>query len=220
MKTLDLDQGSTEWMMARLGIPTASKFDRLLTPKTRKPAAARALYCGELVAEWAAGQPEDWGGNPWTEHGKEMEKKGRQWYEMDRGVDVTQVGLVLRDDGLVAGSPDGLVGTDGGLEIKNLKWGHHAAYEMGLASLAADFVGQPQGYMYLTGRKWWDLLSYNHTLPPVVVRVARDEDYIAALVAVLGPFIEQVEAGKRRYTEYRIPRPWDPDQVAEMEAQR
>ena len=101
MKTLDLEQGSTEWMMARLGIPTASRFDRLLTPKTRKPSASRDSYRAELVAEYLMGQPLDWGTSAWMERGTELEDEARRWYEMDRGVDVEQVGLVLRDDGLV-----------------------------------------------------------------------------------------------------------------------
>ena len=220
MKTLDLDQGSTEWMMARLGIPTASKFDRLLTPKTRKPSASRDNYRAELVAEHLMGQPLDWGTSAWMERGTELEDEARRWYEMDRGVDVEQVGLVLRDDGLVGCSPDGLVGEDGGLEIKCPAAVQHVKYLLGIESLADKHTGQVQGAMYLTGRRWWDVLSYNPALPAVQVRVARDEDYIAALEAVLEPFIEQVEADKLKWAEYRIPRPWDPDQVAEMEAQR
>ena len=219
MITLDLEQGSTEWMMARLGIPTASRFDRLLTKKTRKPSVGQNPYRAELVAEYLMGQPLDWGTSAWMERGTELEDEARRWYEMDRGVNVAQVGLVLRDDGRVGCSPDGLVGEDGGLEIKCPAAVQHVKYLLGIVDLAETHTGQVQGAMYLTGRKWWDVLSYNPALPAVQVRVAVDEEYQAALVAVLEPFVELVEADKLKWEEYRIPRPWDPDQVAAMEAQ-
>ncbi|HUT57336.1 MAG TPA: YqaJ viral recombinase family protein [Phycisphaerae bacterium] len=213
MKTLNVDQGTLEWAMGRLGIPTASCFDKLLTPQTRKPSTSRDPYRAELVAEWLMGQPLDWGTNAWMERGTELEDEARRWYEMDRGVDVEQVGLVLRDDGLVGGSPDGLVGADGGLEIKCPAAVQHVKYLLGIDDLATAHTGQVQGYMYLTGRASWDVLSYNPALPAVVVRVARDEDYQAALVAVLEPFIEQVEADKAKWAEYRVPRPWQEEQA-------
>ena len=61
MKTVKVEQGSAEWALSRLGIPTASCYDRLLTPKTRKPSASRHAYRAELMAEWLMGQPLDWG---------------------------------------------------------------------------------------------------------------------------------------------------------------
>ena len=67
MIVLDHDQGSTEWIEARLGIPTASGFHRIITP-TGKLSASRDAYEGELLAEWALGRPvTEFGGNDWTE---------------------------------------------------------------------------------------------------------------------------------------------------------
>ena len=48
---LDVLQGSIEWQDARLGIPTASRFKDILTPKTLKPSAQSKGYLHELVAE-------------------------------------------------------------------------------------------------------------------------------------------------------------------------
>ena len=36
MKIVDVEQGSHEWLIARLGKPTASRFDKIITPGTRK----------------------------------------------------------------------------------------------------------------------------------------------------------------------------------------
>ena len=35
--------------------------------------------------------------------------------------------------------------------------------------------------MWVTGRKWWDFMSYHPQLPPLIVRVFRDEEYISLM---------------------------------------
>lgn len=201
MKILDVKQGSDEWMLARLGLPTASQFDRLLTPKKREPAAARHKYRAELVTEWLLGQPIEWGSSIWMDRGTGLEDEARRWYEFDRDVQVHRTGFIARDDGQTGGSPDGLVGDEGGLEIKCPGALQHVQYLLGDD---LEHVGQVQGYMYLTDRAWWDVLSYNPALPPVVHRVLRDEKYIAALTPVLDEFVKQLEADKSRLAEHRV----------------
>ena len=213
MKTVDVEQGGLEWMQERLGIPTASQFDRLVTPKTKKPSSARAGYRAELLASWLMGQPHDWGSTEWTERGNDLEPEARKFYEFERGVEVDEVGFVLRDDGKTGGSPDGLVEDDGILEIKCPMAVKHVRYLLGEDP---DYTGQVQGYMYLTDRKWCDIMSYHENIPPVIHRVERDEEHIAALVAVLDPFIEQLDADKARLAKYRVLRPWSPEILAEM----
>ena len=56
---------------ARLGIPTASQFSRIVTP-TGKLSSTRRKYMGELLEEWISGEPyQEFGGNDWTERGKD-----------------------------------------------------------------------------------------------------------------------------------------------------
>lgn len=197
----DVRQGGEEWMRLRLGIPTASQFDRLLTPKTRKPAAARAKYRAELLTEWLLGQPLEWGSSTWMDRGTGMEDEARRFYEFERDAEVERTGFISRQDGQAGGSPDGLVGRDGGLEIKCPAALQHVQYMLGDD---LEYVGQVQGYMYLTGRAWWDVISYNPALPPVITRVARDEDYIGALVPVLDEFVKQLERDKSQLAEHRL----------------
>ena len=45
----DIKQGSPEWALIRAGVLTASNFDRILTPKTRKPSAQRDAYLLSLI---------------------------------------------------------------------------------------------------------------------------------------------------------------------------
>lgn len=205
MKIIECEQGSVEWMMARLGMPTASRFDRILTPKTRKPSGSRTAYRAELLAEWLMGQPLDWGTTAYMERGMDLEDEARRYYALQLDVEVVQVGFMTRDDGLVGGSTDGLVEADGVLEIKCPMTAQHVRSMLGEAP---EYVGQMQGYMYLTDREWCDMLSYHPDLPPVITRIERDDSYIAALLPVLDEFVERLGIEKERFAEYRIPRPW------------
>ena len=56
MRVIDCEQGSREWVEARLGIPTASAFKRIVT-STGKLSAQRERYQAELLAEWVYGEP-------------------------------------------------------------------------------------------------------------------------------------------------------------------
>jgi hypothetical protein len=40
---------------------------------------------------------------------------------------------------------------------------------------------QIQGCMWVTGRQWWDFFAYHPEMPHVLVRVERDDEYIAKL---------------------------------------
>ena len=111
MIVLDCEQGSQAWIDARLGIPTASEFSRIVTPTGRASTAAEG-YTAELLAEWALGYPiKEFGGDEWTERGKELEPDARAFYALDTNLDPQTVGFVYRDERkMVGGSPDALVG--------------------------------------------------------------------------------------------------------------
>ena len=80
MNVIDCEQGSREWVEARLGIPTASQFSRLLTPKRMQVSASRHRYRAELLAEWITGEPVDEFETEWTraDGGKAMEPLARE----------------------------------------------------------------------------------------------------------------------------------------------
>jgi len=199
VKVYTMEQGTPEWVAARLGIPTASAFDRILTPATRKPSAQADAYLHELLAEWLLGQPaKDGGDSAFMARGRDMEDRARGWYEFTQGQAVERVGFCTTDDGLVGCSPDSLVGDEGGLEIKCPSIWWHVAYMLEPSRLAADYHGQVQGGLWVTGRAWWDLESYNPSpsVHPVVVRVRPDAAYHAALSAALGDFRARLLAGR------------------------
>jgi len=206
VKILHVTQGSPEWERARLGMPTASAFDRILTPSKLELSAQSDMYRNQLLAEWLVGYPLDFGNaSGYSQRGTGMEAEARRFYEMRYDVDVAIVGFVLRDDGKVGGSPDGLVDVDGGVDLKCPAIHTHIGYMMDPARLAKEYRGQCQGYMYLTGRKWWDVLAYNPILPAVRVRIDRDDLYCAKLGVALDLFVADLDGAKEQLAPHRQP---------------
>lgn len=193
MIVLNAKQGSREWHFARLGIPTASQFDRIMSTKTKKLLAGSETYMHELLSEWLIGIPSALDSRGFIERGHELESHAVSWYEFQRDVTTTKVGVCLRDDRLAACSPDRLIGDDGGMEIKCPSAKVHVSHMLGMGD---EYFAQVQGNLWITGRKWWDLVSYHPTITPVVVRLERDESYIEALDAAMSEFIKRMLAAR------------------------
>lgn len=192
----DLEQGSPEWQAVRLGIPTASCFDRIVTPAKGELSKQAGTYRNELLAEWLSGMPGDSFSNDWTERGNELEAEARAYYAFHSDTEVSQVGFVYADEARMVGcSPDGLVSDDGILEFKCPKPSTHIGYLLD-GKLPTTYRAQVQGGLMVTGREWCDFCSYAPGLPPLIVRVNRDADFIAKLRAALSSFIESIQSGR------------------------
>ena len=186
------EQGTPEWQLVRIGIPTASRFDVLITAKKLEPAdgAGMRTYLCEKLAERLLGKPIETGSSGYMVRGSAMESQAREWYQFTRDVEVTQAGFVALDDGSAGGSPDGYVGDDGIIEIKTYSVTHHIA---ALLEHETGHAAQCQGLLWLTDRKWVDLVFYSPCLPPIVQRVERDDRYIAKLDVAVQAFTERLE---------------------------
>jgi len=206
----NVEQNSDAWVKCRLGIPTASAFDRILTP-TGKASTQAEAYSNELLAEYLTSQPRGYEegagfqGNAHTERGHQLEAEARAFAELERGYKVETVGFVTTDEGLIGCSPDGLVGDEGLLEIKCPAPWTHVEYLLG-AKVPTKYYPQVQGQMYVAERQWCDFISYHPLLPPVLLRVERDEEYIAKLTTALTDFNAKLEA-KRAVLAIRGIRP-------------
>ena len=185
----DVEQGTPEWQTLRLGIPTASQFHRILTPKTMKLSSQRFRYMAELLAERATGQPTDADGSAFMTRGSQMEAEARQWYEFENDLDVERVGFITAND--CGGSPDGLVGDDGIIEIKCRSAPVHMEVLMGHAEPASKC--QTQGLLLVSGRAWCDVVNFCPGLDPHVTRQRVDDDFAAALSAALAEFNRELE---------------------------
>lgn len=200
MSIYKIEQGTDEWRELRRGIPTASRFDQIITPKTLKPSSSQTKLLAELVFERITGAPfATFGGNAWTERGTELEAEARRWYEFEAGVEVETIGFVTGLDDRVGGSPDGLVGccSDGGVvEIKCRNGRDHILALLGEAEAASPT--QTQGYLWLTGRAWVDTVSYCPGLPGAIVRTSRDDAFIDALSREVADFVRRVDEAEAR----------------------
>ena len=193
----DVVQGSKEWFDVRLGMPTASQFDRILTPSKLQYASGASTYINELLAEWMLGEPLDATMTDWMDRGTELEAEAIRYYEFRREVDVQRVGFCTNDAGTVGASPDGLIDPNIGLEIKNRAAKNHVGFLLGEDPVPK---GQVQGGLWVCERDFWDVLSYNPKLPPVLLRVGRDEKYIKALSDAMDRFLDELEKGKELLT--------------------
>ena len=192
MIRLDMAQGSEEWHRARLGLPTSSCFDKLIT-KTLKP-AKRTSYLHSLLAEMFVGESQDRNSNEWMLRGSGMEEEAVRWYEFQRDVKTEEVGLCLADDRLAGCSPDRLIGEDGGLEVKCPSAKVHIGWLLGEEE--HKHRCQVQGSLLVTGRAWWDQLIYSPILPPLLTRHEPDEEWLEAFVPVLEEFQERLEVSR------------------------
>lgn len=207
MILLNHPQGSHDWRMARLCIPTASQFKRIVTPKRLEPSESCWSYLCELLAEWQLGEPCDSVDNPWTKRGTEQEDRARGWYEWERNVDVQPGGFCLLDSRKAGCSPDGLVGDDGLVEIKVPSAAKHVGYLLGDAD---EYTLQVQGQLWICERQWCDRVTYNSHMPSLIRRVERDEAIIAKLSAAVLTFTERLEAERERLVKEYGCKGWEP----------
>jgi hypothetical protein len=196
VKLTHFAQRTEKWLQAHVGIPTASQFHKILTAKTRKPSTQRHDYMYQLLAEWVLDSMLDEIQTDWMERGAELEDDAFRYYEAMREVDVETVGFCLTDDERIGCSPDGLVGEDGGVELKCPTPKVHMRYLLMQESLEDKHRCQVQGCLYVTGREWWDVMSYHPDMPSAIIRVERDPAWMAAFSTVMTTFLGELDTAK------------------------
>ncbi len=182
----DLEQGSEEWHEIRRGCITGSKFcvarERL---KNGSPSAKAMLYAKDIARERCGGKAADVFQNSAMRAGVEQEPIARAAYEEATGSLVEPVGFFKTDDGAFGLSPDGLIDDDGVLEIKTMVGSDNLFTAVADGDLSA-FIDQCNGYLWLLGRQWVDLVLWAPDLEGlglrmVVKRITRDEAAIEKL---------------------------------------
>lgn len=187
-------QGSPEWLAARCGNATASEFASILAKGQGK---MRVSYLRRIVAERLTGKPVETYSNAHMERGILQEADARAEYEAETGNLVQQVGFIKHPELAAGCSPDGLIDADGGGEIKSVI--PTVQVETILAGgYPSEHKAQVQGNLWITGRKWWDFVSYcpdmlKPSLRIYIFRVQRDEEYIANLEAEVRRFLADAD---------------------------
>lgn len=183
MREVKAEQGSDEWLAARVGCPSGSGFSKLIT-STGQVSKSRDTYINQLVAERFTNEPTQIFETEWMARGRELEVDARAFYEFEKDCHVKETGFLKHEVYECGVSPDGLVGDDGGLEIKCPAPPNHVKY-VRTGKLPTEYKAQVQGCLWITGRKWWDFLSYHPSLPPLLIRIERDEAFIEALEKIV-----------------------------------
>lgn len=210
MRILDVPQYSPEWWAARAGVPTASNADRILTA-AGKPSSSQSAYMAELIDEIVRPRDErpsdeqSFGGNRHTERGNELEPKARAWHSLVTGQEIKEVGMIFRDDGLVACSPDGLiVGPDGvplgGGEYKAPEGKKHVLW-MIENKLPDEHKQQVHFSLAVSGLPFWEFVSHCPGYKPFRIRVTPD-DYTAKMAAEIDAFAIKLKAAKEQFIDY------------------
>ena len=184
-----IEQGTPEWHAARAGKFTGSKFIDAIArnKKTGEKLKSWDDLVWEVAVERLTGVQDEGFDSYATRWGTEVEPFAREAYELATGHFVEQVAFVDHPlHPFVGVSPDGLIGDDGGLEMKAPKNSqiHLQRFDTGMPD---EFIPQVQGCMWVTGRKWWDFVSYDPRMPEKLrmlrLTIKRDDAYIARLEA-------------------------------------
>lgn len=206
MQIVNCEQGTPDWYAARMGIVTASEFKTIIgVKKDAREKVTRDTYMRKLAGERLTGEPMYSYVNGDMERGKAQEDEARNMYAFMTDTEPLRVGFIKNYD---AGcSPDSLIGTTGGLEIKSAQ--AHIQIERLLRSeLPPEHKAQVQGNLWLAERDYWDFVSFCPKLPLFVRRVPRDEGYIANLAGAVKAFNEELDALVASI------RGWHPEEVA------
>jgi len=200
MKISHVEQGSPAWHDLRLGIPTASEFHLIMTPKKRKLSDSAPKYLNHLLAEWMTGAELESFEGGWMERGKALEPKAVQAYEFLQAVDASTVGFITTDDGMIGASPDRLIGDVGLYEGKAPAAPTHVGHMVNRA-LDEKHITQVQGQLWVSEREWCDIHSFYPGLPSVIIRAYRDEEFIKDLSACVRSFVDVMLATRAKLVQ-------------------
>lgn len=194
MIVVDLEQGSDSWFQEKLGKPSASNINKILTNEG-KPSKQREGYLYELAAQIITGKYEEVYKNPAMEQGNEREQESRNYLEVVLGVNIKKTGVIYKDEKkLFLCSPDGIAENESfGAELKNPLGKTQVKYLLD-GTLPSEYFGQVQMSLYVTGLPYWWFLSYVPLMNPLMIKVEPDKAYQKALAVELELFTEELDS--------------------------
>jgi len=200
----DVEQGSPEWFTVRAGIPTASEFSTVMAKgKDGGRSITRDKYMRQLAGEILTGEPAPEGySNAFMERGKALEDEARDLFAFIRDEEPQHVGFIR--NGNKGASPDSLIGSADGLEIK-VAIPAVQIERLQRGTLPAEHVPQVQGNLWVSERETWHFMSYCPKLPPLIIAVARDEAYIRKLETAVDQFNVELYEIVERIRNYGRP---------------
>ena len=192
-----MEQRTPEWYASRLGKVTASRVADVLAKTKTGVSASRENYLTDLVLERLTNQPGENFINDAMQWGIDTEPFAKMAYEAHSNNFIDNVGFIDHPTIEFFGcSPDGLIGSDGLIEIKCPNSKTHLQTVLN-AKAPTKYIPQLMTQMAVTGRQWVDFVSFDPRLPQdlqlFVIRVDRDNEYIAKLEEEVSIFLKEVE---------------------------
>ena len=188
----EISQGSPAWFTEKLGKPSASKMDRIITSTGLVSKQAEG-YMWELAAERISGLPTPTYQSQAMLEGIEKEASGRELYEFIYDVEVEQVGMIYQDEcKRFLCSPDGIINREYGLEIKSVMPKTQVGYLL-KNKLPTEYIVQVQSSMFISDFSRWDFISTAEGLPPLIIKVARDNIFCSKLDTILNVFCDELD---------------------------
>ncbi len=192
----DLIQGTDDWLQARVGKITASRFSDVLAKTKSGVSKTRQSYMYDVIAEKMTMQPAESFTNQYMQWGTQTEPLAREFYQSTIQDEIEQVGFVELNES-VGCSPDGLVGSSGLLEIKCPKTTTQIQRWID-GGFPSEYQAQVQGQLWICNREWCDFVSFDPRIltdkKMFKVRVRRDEAFIKTLKTEINQFIEEMNA--------------------------
>ncbi len=181
-------QQTEEWDAERLGKFTSSMYSTMMKKGRKKDelfGESCLSYIYSKVGEILTAQPHQVSSQA-TDWGNELEDQAGERYEKETGLKIIKIGFLSYNE-YSGGSPDGLISTDGMIEIKcPYNPANHAKTMITGTYYNKDHDWQVQGNLMVTKRDWCDFVTFD---PRVVeeplqyncFRVYRDVDKINAI---------------------------------------
>lgn len=211
------EQGSVQWIAARVGKLTASRvcdaFSKLKDGITY--AATRRELMLELLSERLTGLAAPHFVSREMLEGIENEPGGVAAYEFEKDVECVPAGFIDHPTIPRSGaSPDRFVGDDGLLEIKAPKSTTFCAvrlvHQFGESEYKPSRADPDDGYLMqamwqlaCSGRDWCDLAYFDWRMPIgqqlYVRRINRDDKIIAAMESEARQFLDELAALEERF---------------------
>jgi len=196
--TVDLVQGTDEWLQARVGSLGASCIHEVMAKTKAGPSASRANRLAKLLLERLTGRAEDVYVTKAMQQGRDREPEARNAYVFATDNEVTEVGIFPHPTikGTHA-SPDGLVGEDGLIEIKCPEAAEHLE-TIRLQRIPDKYIQQMLWQMRCSGRRWCDFASYNPDFPEAmqifIKRVHWDDARINEIEKEVNVFLTELNS--------------------------
>jgi putative phage-type endonuclease len=186
----DIEQGSQEWLQLRLGVATASNFDKIITSSGVESKTLKE-YAFELASDSLLTEPEASFQSEAMIRGNQLEEEAKSYYSFVTDNKVEEVTFIKK--GNIGYSPDGLISDNGLVEIKCPLKKNHLKYLID-NKLPTKYKAQVQGGLYISEREYCDFISYHPLFKDekkmLVIRVERDEEFIKKLSDLLIKTIE------------------------------